>query len=167
LVHFSEALFLEIGIAHSKNFIDDKNLRLEVSGDSEGQSYIHSRRITLYWGVKELLDLSECDNLIKFPPDLGSRHAEDGTVEKYVLASTELGMKASTDLKQARYSAAQGNAAHGRFDNPAQDLQEGALTRAVSANNAKDLAVAYLEADVLERPVLLNGVALHDLPTAH
>ena len=47
-----------------------------------------------------------------------------------------------------------------------EDLEQRALAGAVAADDADHLAALDLEGDVLERPELLNAVALDDLPPA-
>ena len=58
------------------------------------------------------------------------------------------------------------DAAAGRFCDSAQDLQKRALAGAVSAYDAENFALLHLEADILERPELLDLVSLHDLTAA-
>ena len=55
----------------------------------------------------------------------------------------------------------------GRLGDAAQDLEQRALAGAVAADDAEHLALLDLEADILQRPELLDLVALDDLPAAH
>ena len=60
------------------------------------------------------------------------------------------------------------DAARGRLGDAAEDLQQRALARAVAADDADDLALLDLEGDVLQRPELLDLVALDDgAPAGH
>ena len=61
-------------------------------------------------------------------------------------------MKAGPDLEQAGDAAAQHDAALGRLGDAAQDLEQRALAGAIAADDADDLALLDLEADVLAAP---------------
>ncbi len=86
----------------------------------------------------------ELDNLIKLANDLGARHAENGAIEEDVFASGQFRMKTSADLKQARDSTVDANPPFGGHGNPAQDFQQGALSRAVSSDDADHFAALDL-----------------------
>ena len=71
----------------------------------------------LHRRVDELLDLREADDLGELPLDFGLAHAEDGAVEKNVLAAGEVGMKTGADLEQRSHAAVNvGFAFSGRGD---------------------------------------------------
>ena len=53
-----------------------------------------------------------------------------------------------------------------RLGDAAQDLEQRALAGTVAADDADDLALLDLEAHILERPELLDLVALNDLAPA-
>ena len=74
------------------------------------------------------------------------------------------GMKAGTDLEQARDASAQRHAPFRRLGDAAQDLEKRALAGAVAADDAEDFAPLDLEAHILQRPEFLDFVALDDLP---
>src|SRR5262245_4580078 len=73
-------------------------------------------------------------------------------------------MKSGTDLEETTHSSAQPDLSTRRFGDATEDLEQGARTRAISPNDADHLALLDFEADVLERPDLLNFITLHDLP---
>ena len=95
------------------------------------------------------------------------RHAEDRAVEEDVFAAGQFGVKAGADLEQAGDAAAQHDPPLGRLGDAAQDLEQRALAGAVAADDAQDLALLDLEADILERPEFLDLVALNDLSSAN
>ena len=76
-------------------------------------------------------------------------------------------MKPGADFEQARDAAAQCDPARSRLGDAREDLEQGRFAGAVAADDAEDLALLDLEADILERPEFLDLIALHDLPAAH
>src|SRR5262245_35435964 len=72
-------------------------------------------------------------------------------------------MKTGADLQQTRHAAGQPRAATRRLCDAAENLQQGALARPVTPHDAERLASAHLKAHVLERPKLLDLVALDNL----
>ena len=68
--HLPEALLLECIVANGQHLVDDQDLRLEVSGDGEGQPHVHPRGVALDRRVEELLDLGEGDDLVELAIDL-------------------------------------------------------------------------------------------------
>ena len=68
----------------------------------EGKPHIHAAGVALDRRVEELLHLGEGHDLVEFSSNLAPGHAEDGAVEKDVLAAGQFRMKAGADFKQAR-----------------------------------------------------------------
>ena len=128
----------------------------------EGKPHIHAAGIALDRRVEELLHPREGDDLVELASDLGAAHAEDGAVEIDVLASGELGMKASADLEQAGDAARDRDAPFARLGDARQDLQERRLAGAIAPDDAEHLAALNLEAHVLQRPEFLGRLAAHD-----
>ena len=122
--------------------------------DGKGQPHIHPGGIALDGRIHKLLDLGKVDDLVELAVDLGLLHAEDGAVEIDVLAPGELGMEAGADLQQAADAALDLDLAAGGGGDARQDFEQGALAGAVAADDAKDLALADLEADVAQGPQL-------------
>src|SRR5262249_31354579 len=101
---------------------------------------------------QELLELGEGDDLVEFAVDLGLPHAEDDAVEIDVLAAGELGVESGADLQERGEPAAEPGGTRGRFDDPAEDLQEGGLAGPLAADDSDDLAPPDPEGDVLQGP---------------
>src|SRR5258708_23997026 len=100
IAHLAEAFFLEIHVADGQDFIDEENLRLEVSSDSKGQADIHAGGVVLYGGVNEFFELGEGHDFIELALDLALAHAEDCAGEKRVFAAGQLGLKAGYDSEK-------------------------------------------------------------------
>ena len=74
----------------------------------------------------------------------------------------QLGVKAGADFEQARDAALDRDLAFGRLGDAGEDLQQRRFAGAVAADDAEHLAALDLEADILERPELLDRVAGDD-----
>src|SRR5215472_6896721 len=164
--HLAEALPLEIDVADSEHLVDDQDLGFKMRGDRERKTDIHAAGIALDRGVEEFLDVGKGDDLIEFFADLGAAHTEDRAVEIDVLAAGQFGVKAGADFEQARDAAAERDPPGSRFGDTAQNFQKGALAGAVAADDAQNVALLDLEADILERPEFLNLASLEHLPAA-
>ena len=42
ILHLAQALLLELSVADSKNFVDDQDFRLQMGGNSKGQTHVHA-----------------------------------------------------------------------------------------------------------------------------
>ena len=104
--------------------------------------------------MDQWLDLGEVDDLVQLTIDLRLLHAEDGAVEIDVLPPGQLGMGAGADLQQAADAPADFDLAGGGGGDAREDLEQGALAGAVAADDAEDLALLDLEADVAQGPEL-------------
>jgi hypothetical protein len=157
VLHFAEALFLELGIAHGEHLINDEDLRLQVRGDGEGEADVHAAGVMLDRRVEEHLGFRKGDDLVELAVDLLAGHAEDGAVEVDILAAGKLGMEAGADLEKAGDAALDIDASGGGLGDAAEDLQEGRFARAVATDDADDFARRDVEGDILECPEILRG----------
>src|ERR1041385_7002325 len=98
--HLAEAFFLKRIIANGKDFIQDENFRVEISGDRECQAYLHAARIALDRNINESFHLGELDNLIEIPVDLRLLHSKNGAVEINIFSPGQFGMKTGTHLQE-------------------------------------------------------------------
>ncbi len=162
VVHLTEALLLEVGIADREHFVDDQDFRLEVRCDRKRQADIHARAVSLHRRVEEFFALAERDDFVEFSRDFRAAHPEDGAVEIDVFASGQFRMKAGAHFEQRSNSAAQNRPALARLGDTRQQLQQRALARAVSADQADDLAFVHFKRRILQSPervVALGSVA--------
>ncbi|OQA42175.1 MAG: hypothetical protein BWY52_02294 [Chloroflexi bacterium ADurb.Bin325] len=155
--HFPEAFLLECGIADGKDFIDNKDFRVQVRGHGEGEPHVHAGAVAFDRGVDELLDLGEGDDLVELAADFGLGHAQDRTIEEDVLAAGQLRVEAGTHLQQRADPAVDLRPAAGGLGDAREDLEQRRLARAVAADDAHHLAAPDLEGDILERPELVGG----------
>src|SRR5215211_8108943 len=128
-----------------------------MSGHRECKPQVHSGRVSFDRRVNETLDTGERNDLLETSRDVTAAHAKNGAVEIDVLATGQLGMEAGSHLEQGCDTAASAGEAGGRFGDPGQDLQQGALARPIPADDPERLPLGHLKAHIAERPDLLSG----------
>src|ERR1700730_10243998 len=121
-----------------------------MSGNGEGEAYIHAAGVALRRRIEELIDFGEGDDLVKFPSNLRARHTEDRPVQVDVFSARQLAMKSRADLEQARDASLDPHSAFARLGDARYNLQERRLAGAIAADDAYDGAALDLETDVLE-----------------
>ena len=157
IVHFAEALFLELGIADGEDFIDNEDIGIEVSGHGEGEADIHAAGVAFDRGIEEFFDFGELDDFGEFGFNFGARHAEDGAIEEDVFATREFGVEAGTDLEETGDAAFDFDVARGGFGDAAEDFEESAFAGAVAADDADDFAWLDIEGEIFEGPEFFAG----------
>src|SRR5207248_9570164 len=98
ILHLAKAFLLKRHVANRKNFIDDQDLRIEMSGNGEGQAYIHPAGIAFYRRVKKLFNFSKRDDAVKVAFDFLPAHAQDAAVHEDVFTTGQFGMKTRSHL---------------------------------------------------------------------
>ena len=63
--HLIDATSLKFCVPHRKHFVNEQNILVEMRGNSECQSYVHSTRVMLHRSVNKLLDLGKADDLVE------------------------------------------------------------------------------------------------------
>ncbi len=100
ILHLAEAALLELNVSNRQDFVDEKDLCVEMGGHGKRQAEVHTRGISFDRRVNELFDPGEGDDVIEPRPDLFSFHSENRTIEKHVLSTGQFGMKTRAHLKQ-------------------------------------------------------------------
>lgn len=106
LLHALHALLLERHVANAQDLVDDQGIGIEVGGDCEPESGVHSRRVALDGRINERAHLRELDNLVNPPRDLVSLHAHDRPLQEDVLPSGEIRVKPGGDLDEGTSTTA-------------------------------------------------------------
>src|SRR5882757_2036081 len=145
IAHLAEALFLEIYVADGQDFIDEENLRLEVSSDSEGQADVHAGGVVLYGGVNEFVEFGEGHDFIELALDFALAHAEDSAGEKRVFVAGQLRMKAGAHFEERPDAAVNLRPTSGGAGDAREDFQKSGFASAVAADEAEDFAFADFE----------------------
>ena len=133
-----------------------------MGGNGEGQAHVHAAGVAFDGGVQELLDLGKGDDLVELAVDLAAAHAQDGAVKIDVVAAGELGVEAGADLQQGGDAAVDVGVAGGGLGDAGEDFEEGALTGAITADDADDFALLHLKRHILERPKIGRGLRISD-----
>ena len=70
--HFIDATSLKFSVADRKHFIDEQNILVEICGNGESQSNVHSARVMLHRSVDELLDFGKADDVVELAANFGA-----------------------------------------------------------------------------------------------
>ena len=152
VLHLADGLLLEFGVAYGQHFVYHQYFGFQVGGDGEPESDGHAATVALHRGVQVAFASAEVHDLVELAGNLATAHAHDGAVHVDVFAPGHFGMEAGAHLEEARDAALGADDSRGGCSHAAEQLEEGALAGAVPADNAHDIALFYLEVDVLEGP---------------
>src|SRR5215472_13997145 len=153
--HLAQAFLLECHVAHGQHLVRDQYIGAEVSSQGEGQSDVHSTGVVFDRRVEKFLDLGKRYDLVKAGKDFAPAHAQQGTVEKDVLAARQLRMKTGSLFEQARDPAAQLNIPIGGIGNSRDDLEQRALARTGLSDNSPPLAISNVKTHIAQSPELI------------
>src|SRR3990172_3172966 len=104
IFHLPETLPLKRDVADREDFVDQKDVGLQVCGDRKSQPDPHPGRVPLDRRIDELSSSCEVDDFLEPVVDLCPPHPEDGSVEVDVLASREFRMEPGPDLEEGTQS---------------------------------------------------------------
>ncbi len=134
-----DALLLEPRVAHGEGLVEDDDVGEDRRGDGEREAHRHPRGVGLHRPFEELAQLGERLDLGEGGVDLGAREARQRRLEHRVLPARHLRVERGPQL-QDRGDAARDRELSGRGrSRPGEDLQEGALARAVLPDEAHHL----------------------------
>src|ERR1700752_1943012 len=129
-----------------------------MGGDCKRKSHIHPATVSFHRCIQEFFYLGKCNNLVEFGLDLSAAHPEDRTVQINVLPSGQFGVKAGTNFKQASYASSDPDSTFRWFRDPAQNLQQGGLPRAISSDDTDHVPLLHFKRHVFEGPEILNRI---------
>ena len=141
VLHTPQALLLELRVADRQHLVHDQHLGLEMRRHRKREPHLHAARVAFDGSIEKLADVGESHDLIELLLDLRPPHAEDGTAHVHVFAAGELGMESGARLEERADSTLDPHPAFRRGDDAGQDLEQGALARAVSADDPDDFAL--------------------------
>ena len=107
----------------------------------------------------KLLDLSERDDVIEPPLDLGTPHAQDRTAQVDVLATGQLLVEARAHLEQRPDTTMNLRATLRWHRHAREQLEKGRLAGAVPAYQTDHLTLLDLERSVPQRPEFAMFIA--------
>lgn len=102
--------------------------------------------------VDEVSKLGEVDNAVHLAPHIGVGLPEQRAVQVDILTPGQVGVKPGAEFEQGRNPAIDRDAPGGRFENARDELERGALARAVVSNQADGFATVHSEAHLAQRP---------------
>ena len=149
-----DAAALEVLVADGEDLIDEEDLGVGVGGDGEAQAQGHARGVGADGVVDELAQLSEGDDVGDELLGVGGAEAEQRAVHADVLAAGEVAVEAEAEVEQGGQRGAQAELPLCGAGDAGDELHQGALARAVVADDAEGLPAPDLERDVAQRPVL-------------
>jgi hypothetical protein len=150
------ALALEGLVTDRQHLVDQQDVRVDVDRHGERQAHGHAARVELHLRVDELLDAGEINDRIEVGFGLPAGEPEDRRVQVDVLAPGQVAVEAGAELQQGGEPAAALDVAGVRGEDPADHREQGALARAVGADEPERLGGLELERHALQRPELLH-----------
>ena len=151
------ALLLEGDVANGEDLVDQQQFGIDVDCHGEREPHVHARRVRLDRVVDELPKVGEVDDLIKTLGDLLTAHAQDGGVEKDVVASAQLLVEPGTEFEERGHPLGDLDVARVRCEDAGHALEQGRLARTVVADDAERLAGFDIERDVTRAPRTLRS----------
>src|SRR5215469_7550495 len=152
-MHFAHAALTEVNVPDRERFIDEEDFGVQVDGDRERQADDHATRVCFYGLADEVANFGESLDFRKAPVHVFGRQAEDGAVEVNIVAARKFGIEPGAELEQRGYAAFDLDLSRCGLKNAGADLQQGAFSGAVLADDAKSFAALNFEGHVAKRPV--------------
>src|SRR5688500_5562144 len=100
VAELADALVLEPGVTDREHLVDEQHVGFEMRGNRKRKPHVHATRVVFDRRVDECPYFGELDDLVEIPEDVEARHAEDGAVQKDVLASRQIRVKTRADFEQ-------------------------------------------------------------------
>ena len=149
-VHLAHTTMPEVSIANRECLIDEEHLGIHTDGNGESQPHYHAARVSLNGLADEIPNLGEVFDRLVAPVDFAFGKAEDGGVEIDVVTAGEFGIEAASQFEQCGDTSADVYGAARRLRNAGDELQRGAFSRAVFADDAEDFAAFNGKAQISE-----------------
>ena len=151
LTEHVHALLGKPGVADREHLVDQHDVRVGLHHHCEGEPHHHSRRVVLQLELRELLELREVEHRVEAPARLALRKAEQDAIEEGVLPRIQLRVETDAQLDERREVARHPHAAGVGCVDARQDLEQSALSGAITADDSEELAAVDVEGDLVER----------------
>ena len=145
------ALLLEGGIADGQYLIDQQDVGVDLQHQREGEPHEHPRGVVLQLQVDEVPEFGEVDHGVEAVARFLRGEAHHHPVEDDVVAGGEVEVEADPELDEGSEATRDPDRPGVGAVDAGEQLQQGALARAVAADDAEELALADLEGDSVER----------------
>ncbi len=149
--HFLVAFFLKADIAHTEDLVDEDDVGLQNGGDGKGQLGVHTAGIGADRLVDELSKLGKFDDGGFLFLDLLLGEAQKETGEHNVFPPGQLLLEAHADTQQGDGVTVEVDGAAVGGENTSDGPEHSGFAAAVFADQADDLALFHLEADIFHR----------------
>src|SRR6266567_206800 len=90
---------LESFVADRQHLINEQDVRVHIYGDGEAQASGHARGIVLEGDVDKALQLGEANDLVEPSGDVQPPQPQNRSIEKDVVAPSQLGVKPGAELE--------------------------------------------------------------------
>lgn len=144
------ALLLEHEVAYGKYFVNDQNLRHDNRSNRKGNARHHAGRVVLHRHVQELFHLGKFNDVVEVFFNELLRIAQKRAVQVNVFARGKLHIEARTKLDERSNVTINRAQPFAGLQHAGDDLQNGRFTRAVSAQNAKHIALLHFKGNIVE-----------------
>ena len=126
-----------------------------MDGHREPEPHVHARRVVPDRLVDEAVQFGEAHDVVEASADVTRGEAQDGAVQVDVLATGQFRVEAGTQLEERREATVDFRCALVGSEDSGQHLQQGALARAVAADDPERGAVRDLQVQAPECPEFL------------
>src|SRR5262245_52876674 len=138
-------------VAHRKHFVDEQDIGIDIDRHRKTEAHVHAGRVGLHRRVDTFVELREPDDLVEPIGDLAATESEHQSIDVDVLPTRYFRMKSGAQLDERRDASLNANAPRGRFADPRNQFEHGALAGSVPADDAKGLSLCDIEGDTFER----------------
>jgi hypothetical protein len=118
------ALLLEGGIAHRENFVDDKDIGIDVGAQRKSETRVHTARIALERLIHERADVRKTGNRIEARGRFFRAEAEHGRADMHIFPACEFRIETGSERQHCGHPPAQGHRAFRGPQGSADHLQQ-------------------------------------------
>jgi len=148
---------LEARVADGESLVDEEDVGEPLGGHGEAEAGDHARGVVLEGAGGDVGEFGEVEDGVGAATGLGGGNADEDGGEDDVLAAGEFGIEAGAEFEKGRDAAADQELALGGREDACDELEEGALAGAVSAEDGDGLPSMDIEGDAAEGPEGAGG----------
>ncbi len=121
-----------------------------MSSYGKSQTNVHAARIILDRLIQKVFHSTEGDDLIQTLLNLSSVHSQKTAVQKDIVPTAQVRMKARTHLQERRHATVQTDLPPAGQGDAGKDLEQGGFTGSVAAHNSQRLSLFETEVESIE-----------------
>ena len=146
----SQAFELKLGVPHSKSFIDDEDIRFQSRSSGEGKPGLHPGGKSFKGSVDKFCQFAKFDDPVRLGLDLLAAHPQAQPSHADILPAGVLLIKTGAQLEDGRQTAMYLHISLGFIQSACQYFEEGALPRAIAAQNTNTVPPADFEGNITQ-----------------